>query len=657
MTVERIKQSFALKCASVIIISLLCSVFIFSGVALFFGVTSDVYSESSNTDNLNDILEDNLILVSNSAINRFDMENEEFPKISSNIMYEIKDDSGKTVYSDVDESEILVSVSNTCCYYIEDNEYINEVKTNEYGEVETETTFANGYSYGGKEVKRFYTATFHLKKNIQEKDIFYYITHVYNFIVNNEKALVQSVLFSGLLMLFLFIYLMCCAGHKRGEDRIYLSRFDKFPIDVLLILHAGVIFFLIFLADCAVDGITAYYNTSFIPFFLAFCIFAVAVSSILVSVFCITSAVRFKTGTFIKSSLTYRCLSFILKKIKQFFRYSKTVIRKIPTIWKSVVIIFGVFVFNLILFLISFDFRNPLLLLVFNLAVSVSAVLFCVMFSDIKNATEEIAKGNTDMKISTARMLGDLKVHAENINSINDGIAKAVEQKMKSERFKTELITNVSHDIKTPLTSIINYVDLLSKQEIDNETAKEYIEVLTRQSSKLKKLIDDLLEASKASTGNLSVNLSKIEVGIVLSQAIGEYEERFSAGELETVLNGCEEPMYISADNRHIWRIFDNVLNNIAKYAQPGTRVYIDVAENAGKAEIVFKNISKDQLNISGEELTERFVRGDSSRNTEGSGLGLSIARSLAQLQKGTFDVQIDGDLFKVKLTFPIINE
>ncbi len=257
-------------------------------------------------------------------------------------------------------------------------------------------------------------------------------------------------------------------------------------------------------------------------------------------------------------------------------------------------------------------------------------------------------------KIDTKYLFLDLKDHAENINNISDGIQKAVAEQMKSERFKTELITNVSHDIKTPLTSIINYVDLLEKEEIDNETAKEYIDVLSRQSSRLKKLIDDLLEASRVSTGNINVNLMNFELGILLSQAMGEYEERFEKNNLQIILNKTDEILFVKADNRHMWRVFDNVLNNIAKYAQSGTRVYVDAKRNGHLAEISFRNISKDPLNISGDELLERFVRGDSSRNTEGSGLGLSIAKSLMEVQKGNLEIQIDGDLFKVILKFPL---
>ena len=242
--------------------------------------------------------------------------------------------------------------------------------------------------------------------------------------------------------------------------------------------------------------------------------------------------------------------------------------------------------------------------------------------------------------------------HAEDLNNIAEGISRAVDERMKSERFKTELITNVSHDIKTPLTSIINYVDLLEKEEPENEKMREYLEVLSRQSGKLKKLIEDLIEASKASTGNLSVSLESCELGILMEQMAGEYAEKFEAKGLETVLTKPEKPVRILADGRHMWRIFDNLMNNIVKYAKPGTRVYLSLESSGGKAKLTFRNISEAQLNISGEELMERFVRGESSRSSEGSGLGLSIAKSLAQLQKGEMNITVDGDLFKVELIF-----
>ena len=245
-----------------------------------------------------------------------------------------------------------------------------------------------------------------------------------------------------------------------------------------------------------------------------------------------------------------------------------------------------------------------------------------------------------------------MKDHAEDLNHIRDGLSRAVDERMKSERLRTELITNVSHDIKTPLTSIINYVDLLSREETENEKTKEYVEVLQRQSARLKKLTDDLVEASKASTGNLPVAAEKLELGVLLDQTAGEYGERLAGKNLDLRVSKPEEPVYVQADPRHLWRILDNLMNNILKYAQPGTRVYLNLEREGGKAALSFRNISAQPLNIRPEELTERFVRGDSARSTEGSGLGLAIAASLAKLQNIDLDLSVDGDLFKVILRF-----
>ena len=267
--------------------------------------------------------------------------------------------------------------------------------------------------------------------------------------------------------------------------------------------------------------------------------------------------------------------------------------------------------------------------------------------------SRQLAEGNFTQKIDTRKMFWEFKKHAENLNSVGEGMTKAVNERMKSERFKTELITNVSHDIKTPLTSIINYVDLLEKTEIQDETQKEYLDVLKRQSARLKKLIEDLIEASKASTGNLPVNKEDLEADVFLTQIAGEFEEKLEAGGLELILDKPEETVHVSADGRHLWRVVDNLMNNICKYALPNSRVYVNLEETADEIIMIFRNISKYPLNISSDELMERFVRGDSSRNTEGNGLGLSIASSLMELMKGKLELYIDGDLFKVELRLP----
>jgi signal transduction histidine kinase len=254
-------------------------------------------------------------------------------------------------------------------------------------------------------------------------------------------------------------------------------------------------------------------------------------------------------------------------------------------------------------------------------------------------------------------MKGVFLKHAEHLNSIADGMTRAVEERMKSERMKTELITNVSHDIKTPLTSVINYADLISREETENEKIKEYTAVLTRQSTRLKKLIEDLVEASKASTGNLEVKLAPCEIGVLLTQAAGEYEQRLQEAGLTLLVKKPDTSLQILADGRRLWRVFDNLLGNICKYALSGTRVYLTLEEKSGggMVTVAFKNTSRDPLDIPADELTARFVRGDASRSTEGNGLGLSIAQSLTALQNGKMEITVDGDLFKVTLTFPTI--
>ena len=268
-------------------------------------------------------------------------------------------------------------------------------------------------------------------------------------------------------------------------------------------------------------------------------------------------------------------------------------------------------------------------------------------------AGSALAEGKADYKVDTSRLVWSFKEHGENLNSLGQGISKAVAERMRSERLKTELITNVSHDLKTPLTSIINYVNLLKTTEQTDPKAVEYIEVLDRKSLRLKKLTEDLVEASKASTGVLSVNREKIGMCQLLDQALGEYGEKLEARQLSVIRTIPEEEVYVYADGRHLWRVIDNLLANCAKYAMEGTRVYVEVSRGQGRGTFQVKNISKEPLNVPAEQLMERFVRGDSSRSTEGSGLGLSIARSLTELQAGIFELAVDGDLFKAEVTLP----
>lgn len=296
----------------------------------------------------------------------------------------------------------------------------------------------------------------------------------------------------------------------------------------------------------------------------------------------------------------------------------------------------------------------PLLLLTGCLGVYFICLYAAYAIRILLKSGEELSRGNLSYKTDTRRLFSVFRRHAENLNAIGDGMEAAVAEKIKSEHFKTELITNVSHDIKTPLTSIINYADLLSKEELSGK-AQEYTEILLRQSARLKKLTEDLVEASKATTGNLPCNPERLSLCQIVRQSLGEYEERLEAAGLQIRTTIPENDLYAMVDGRLLWRVLENLYSNTCKYAMPGTRVYLVVTEDAHDVCISMKNISREPLTVDGEDLTERFVKGDASRSSEGSGLGLNIAKSLVELQHGVFRVTCDGDLFRCDIAFPAV--
>ena len=686
------KSNFVVKSIAVVLFAVMFTTALLSGACLIFGFGSGAFTESVNWVEMKDLLFEGLTwrpmhniydsIMHYEKYGKYNGEDVLYYDLSENLMVEIKDDNGKIVYSNINESDISAVInSNDYTFSVLKEEYRNSDNDPNYDDIQEETTvYADDVD---KYEDKTYTITICVKENLVKKDAFYYVGELFDTLAGKQIPFFTYTLISLIVAVVLLIFLLCSAGHKADFEEIYLSKFDKFPIDILIAIWAGVTWLLTF-------GIVMFFDTtlyemvtynydptmwSIMPFLAVLLVLAIVIDAVLLAILLMTSAVRLKTGTYIKSSLIYLVLSFafkILKKVLVFafkvlkkgggatFRFCKktfcliwSFIRSIPLVWKTVVAVIAVMLIEFLLLTIGWGEIWPAAW-IFTGVLCLGVIVVAILLKRIKKGTEEIAKGNLYKKINTKYMFLDIKDHAENINNINDGIAKAVEERMKSERFKTELITNVSHDIKTPLTSIINYVDLLEKEEIENETAKEYVSVLSRQSARLKKLIEDLLEASKASTGNISVNFTQLELGILLSQALGEYDEKFANSNLQIVLNKTNDLLLVMADNRHIWRVFDNILNNISKYAQPNTRVYIDAKQNGKYAEISFRNISKDPLNISGDELMERFVRGDSSRNTEGSGLGLSIAKSLTEVQKGNLKIQIDGDLFKVHIAFPL---
>ncbi len=684
-----LKSNFVVKCIAVILFAVFLTATLLSSACLVSGIatgtfTTDAEKKESKENVLQDMLWYPAGQIRSSLRDFAEIEDLPFEYYniyqSENVLYEIYDTDGKIFYSNLDGTEGDIHIYDEYTFSVlkeeyKDSELIYEetlpTDSTDYGEDATAVHPSSDEITDKYYEEKSYSYNVYLKEEMTAKDSFYYVSELFDYVAEHKTSLTITVIISPIISLVLFIFLMCASGHKEGVKEIHISRFDRFPVDILSAAYIGLTVLLglgiFWLYEEFLYYWPQYYDSSIsivIPFLVGLCIVGVALDFALLAILSMTTAVRLKTRTYIKSTLIFMVLNicwkilkmswkFICKICRKSFNFTGRVLRKIPLVWKTILIVIALGFLEIPIYVISHDCGFPLWF-IFNVVLGAIIILVAILLKDIKKGTEEIAKGNIYKKINTKYMLLDIKDHAENINNINDGIAKAVEERMKSERFKTELITNVSHDIKTPLTSIINYVDLLEKEEINNETAKEYIGVLSRQSARLKKLIEDLIEASKASTGNVSVNLSRFELGILLTQALGEYEERFAQNNLQIVLNKTDEMLLVMADNRHMWRVFDNILNNIAKYAQPNTRVYIDANRKNNIAEISFRNISKDALNISGDELMERFVRGDSSRNTEGSGLGLSIAKSLTEVQKGKLDIQIDGDLFKVRLAFPL---
>ena len=459
-------------------------------------------------------------------------------------------------------------------------------------------------------------------------------------IYNCRYQLIVIAAVSFILCLVLFIFLLCAAGHRAGSEGIVPSFVDKIPFDLFTLL--------MIVAVSCLWAILAEMNYDSILLIMLACL-VILVAALLILLYIMSFAVRVKLGGVIKGCIIYKVLAWVWRLIRSVCHAIAELVRGMPLVPKSCIAVAVILLLELI------SVNSGVVWLITNALLAAALIYTAICAKKLLTAGHKLAAGDESCVVDTSKLYGPFREHGEDLNTIRDGVSLAVEARMRSEHFLTELITNVSHDIKTPLTSIINYVDLLGKEKPENEKMREYIDVLQRQSARLKKLIEDLLEASKASTGNLTVNAEPCDVGVLLDQTLGEYGEKLNAAVLEPVLTMPEKPVIIMADGRHMWRIFDNLLNNICKYSQRGTRVYLEVCERDGKAVVTFRNISSRQLNISSDELMERFVRGDSSRNTEGSGLGLNIAQSLAQLQKGTMELTVDGDLFKVTLTFDVV--
>ena len=491
-----------------------------------------------------------------------------------------------------------------------------------------------------------------------------------------RTAVLIFIIGFALLALTCFVMLMYSAGRRNDSDEPHPGFTAVIPYDLILacvalVFITGLRYALKLTGRFYFYPVPEAYVFDFLVIIKVIAAIALYVCALSVMLgLCMIAAARLKAHVFLKGLLTYKILMLLKtaaraagKILTRLAKKIAEITRNIPLIPKTALCMFAIPVFELfIIFLITEGFgyvraRYIGLLWFLEKLILCPVILYAVIsFRKLQKGGEALAAGNLSYVTDTSGMLLNLKKHGEDLNSIAVGMNRAIDDRMKSEHMKTELITNVSHDIKTPLTSIINYATLIGEGKYEGDELKEYSNVLVRQSDKLKKLIEDLVEASKASTGNIEIIPALCNASIFITQASGEFEERLHASELTLITKLPEKELLINVDGRRMWRIFDNLLNNCCKYSLPGTRVYLSLEEKNNLAMFTFKNTSREPLDMSEEELMERFTRGDASRNTEGNGLGLAIAKSLTDLQGGTMNINVDGDLFKIILAFPLIN-
>lgn len=461
-----------------------------------------------------------------------------------------------------------------------------------------------------------------------------------------------------LLFAVLMVYLCCAAGRSPNSDRIRPSGLNMLPLDLYAVLLAlGSLLAALQAIELAELCFSGAFNWGAIWMVALLC----GMICVMVVAFCFSFAAQLKVGLqyICMHSLTGTLLLLLWRILRWLVKWLSIVggkLRKaflelyssMPMIWQWLVTGAAI-----LCILICASLTKNIWLILIAAAVCMAVVIYGARcFGILLRSTREMSRGDLARKVETDSLIGCFRDFAGHLDALAGVAVVAAQKQMRSERMKAELVTNVSHDIKTPLTSIINYVDLLQNARSEDE-AKEYLEVLDRQSQRLKKLIDDLMEMSKASTGNMSVDIIDTDAVETVNQALGEFSDKLEASRLTAVFQPPEEPVRIWADGRLTWRVLSNLLVNAVKYAMPGTRLYVDVVKAEGTVLISLKNISAEPLNVSSDELMERFVRGDASRHTEGSGLGLNIAKSLMELQHGQLKVLIDGDLFKATLVFP----
>ncbi len=509
------------------------------------------------------------------------------------------------------------------------------------------------YNVASEQVYESYRAVLYVDTTFGKEDEFRNLHMTASYWYREMDLVYMGAVGGFFLSLICFIWLLCNAGHGWRREGIAPGVLSNIYLDFLTAFFGfGAICIVLVAAEVSDFHEDYVIQAGLIAVVLA-------VEAVWCTLYLRELALRFKLGKWWRHTFVYGMCRLCWRMLRFLGKGVQKLIVHLPEI--HLVAVALLFVTGCeFLGLMWWGEAELFVVWIMEKLVLIPLVLYCALaFQKLRKGSRALAQGNLSEKLDTQYLLLQFKEHGEDLNCIGTGISKAVEERLQSERLKTELITNVSHDLKTPLTSVINYADLLAVAAAGNAEDKEvqiqeYSEVLLRQAKRLKKLLEDLVEASKAATGNVELKPVPCELGVMLTQAAGEYEERFAQKDLRLVMKKPEEEIRILADGRQLWRVFENLLNNICKYAQENSRVYLNMEQKENQVEIIFRNISKYELDVSPEELTERFVRGDASRHMEGSGLGLSIAKSLVELQDGTMEIMTDGDLFKVILRFVI---
>lgn len=549
----------------------------------------------------------------------------------------------KTVQTDTQEELEQYIKNKTYNWVYEDDKIATNIEKMSYDNI--------AYSYMFEEIK---DSGYKIYACVKNEDIgeFQIYNTMYNIVSQTYQSAPSVLVISAFLLVIACIYIIFSIGHKKDEEGIYTDSLDKISFEIVAIISGtlltfeGVVLITLFKIIADITNITAsMLNTGIIS-----CILMGIVIYVTLAITLVTIIRRIKAKIFWKNTLCYKFIKWVKRNT------TDLVFKDINTT-KKLVLVFGAFIViqSILIVAALSGFIYVLLLLGFWY------ILFRILLekftgmNKIRNKIDNMYKGDVDNPLNEEEFKGEQKEIAKELNDISGGLSNAINEAMKSERLKTELITNVSHDIKTPLTSIINYVDLMKNENIENPKVQEYLEILDNKSQRLKKLTEDLVEASKASSGNIKLTIEKLNLKELIKQVRGEFEDKFEKRGLTIIETLPEEEIYIEADSRYMYRVLENMYVNISKYALESSRVYIDVEKENDTAKVILKNISKDKLNISVDELMQRFVRGDSARSTEGSGLGISIAKSLTELQNGKFNIYLDGDLFKVVIEFKIV--